>query len=130
MEEKIYQNIDQVQNNPLEIISDQKSENSETKSKNKLSLSPKIILLIILGSIIFVLLLLSLIVTQVRNSANKQVNITPTSIPTPASTNINSDINNSLIPSPYQEDFQKITNYSTHDLNLPIPQIDTGIGLS
>ncbi|MFA6007674.1 MAG: hypothetical protein WC784_03480 [Candidatus Shapirobacteria bacterium] len=116
MEEKIYQNFDQPQENPLEIV---------PEKKLKISLSPKIILLIILGSIIFVLLLLSLVVTQTRHSANKTVNI----IPTPTTVTINSDNNNSLIPSPYQSEFQKINNYTSQDLDLPAPQVDTEIGL-
>jgi hypothetical protein len=126
MEEKIYQNFDQPQDNPLEIIPDKKIATSELKPINKLSLSPKITLLIILGAIIFVLFLLSLVITQSRNSANKSTNIIPSITPVPTVTDSNT--NYSLIPSPYQIDFQKINNYSSQDLNLPIPQIDTTVG--
>jgi hypothetical protein len=126
MEEKIYQNFDQPQDNPLEIIPEKKIATSELKPINKLSLSPKITLLIILGAIIFVLFLLSLVITQSRNSANKSTNIIPSITPVPTVTDSNT--NYSLIPSPYQIDFQKINNYSSQDLNLPIPQIDTTVG--
>ncbi|MFA5026229.1 MAG: hypothetical protein WC503_07020, partial [Candidatus Shapirobacteria bacterium] len=61
MEEKLYQNIDLPQNNPLDI---KPAEIPDTSIKKPLN--PKVLLLIILGSIIFILLLLSLIVIQVR----------------------------------------------------------------
>lgn len=120
MEEKLYQNIDQPKDNPLEIISEKQT---------KISLSPKIILLLSLTALIFVLLLISIIVTQSRQSTNRTnstVNISPSSTPT---TNPNSENNYSLIPTIYQNDFQKINNYTSQDLNLPAPQIDTEIGL-
>lgn len=129
MEEKLYQNIDQAQDNPLEIISEKETKNTEAKEKTRISLSPKIILLLTLAALIFVLFLVSIIVTQSRkstNSSNSIVNTTPTSIPV---SNSDSENSYSLIPSPYQSDFQKINNYTSQDLNLPAPQIDTEIGL-
>lgn len=129
MEEKLYQNIDQAQDNPLEIISEKETKKTESKEKTKISLNPKIILLLSLAAIIFVLLLLSIIVTQSRKSSNNTnpiINTTPTSIPI---SNPDSENSYSLIPSPYQSDFQKINNYTSQDLNLPAPQIDTEIGL-
>lgn len=116
MEEKLYQNIDTPQINPLEV----KTEIVPTKK----SFSPKIILLISLASFIFVLLLISLILSQ---NQKKQSTI-PIPTPTPAPTNT-SIINDSLIPSPYRLRFKEIEQSLTQDPDLPIPQIDTEVGL-
>ena len=119
MEEKLYQNIDALQNNPLDTI-----EAKDIKPSEKKPLNPKVLLLIILGSIVFVLLLLSLIVTQVRKNKPNLPVATPTTIPVVAIPT-NSD---SLIPSPYQQAFKEIDQSLNQDPDLPVPQIDTTIG--
>jgi predicted PurR-regulated permease PerM len=121
MEEKPYQNIDLPQSNPLDLKTTEDSEETLVKK----TINPKILLLIILGAIIFVLLLLSLIVTQVRKTNSNLPSITPTPIPS-TSTPINND---SLIPSPFQEPFKNLEQSFSQDPDLPIPQIDTQIGL-
>lgn len=119
MEEKLYQNIDIPQNNPLDIKID------STDNIVKKTIIPKILILIILASIVFVLLLLSLIVTQVRKNTSNIPVATPTTIPiTPIPTN-----SDSLIPSPYQQSFKEIEQSLSQDPDLPIPQVDTQIGL-
>lgn len=118
MDEKPYQNIDLPQNNPLDI-----QEDTQKDSANK-PLNPKIILLIILVSLIFVLLLISLVVTQIRH---KKLSTT-TATPSPQPTTTQPIINDSLIPSPYQDSFKQLENSFT-DPDLPVPQIDTEIGL-
>lgn len=118
MEEKIYQNIDIPQNNPLDI------EEKNTDISIKKPLNPKILLLIILASIIFVLLLLSLIVVQVRKNKSNL----PPAIPTTVPIIVKPTTNDSLIPSPYQEQFKQIEQSFSQDPDLPIPQTDTTIG--
>ena len=117
MDEKLYQNIDLPQNNPLDIP-DEITEITEKKPLN-----PKILLLIILGIIIFILLLLSLIVTQMRNK-NPNIQNIPTPIPV---TNMPTP-NDSLIPSPYQESFKNLEKSFEEDPDLPAPQIDITVG--
>lgn len=113
MEEKPYQNIDLPQSNPLDVATTKKS------------ISPKILLLIVLAATTFVLLLLSLVINQNNSSTTSSISPVPTSalistIPT------NSD---SLIPSPYQKSFQDIDQSLSQDPDLPVPQIDTTVGL-
>lgn len=118
MEEKLYQNIDLPQNNPLKIPEDFPK---ETKKK---PLNPKIILLIALGIFIFILLIVSLIVTQIRQQ-NPNTNAVPTIVPITATpTN-----NDSLIPTQYQEDFKNLEKSFDEDPDLPAPQIDIEVGL-
>lgn len=119
MEEKLYQNIDALQNNPLDTV-----EIKDINTSEKKPLNPKILLLIILGAIVFVLLLLSLIVTQVKKNKSNLSPATPTPIPVVAIPT-NSD---SLIPSPYQQAFKQIDQSLNQDPDLPVPQIDTSIG--
>ncbi len=123
MEEKLYQNIDIPQNNPLEVKEEKIVEETSINTERK-PLNPKILLLIILGVIIFILLILSLIVTQIRKNPSNLPKVTPTenpiiSTPTP---------NDSLIPSPYQESFKEINQSLNQDPDLPVPQIDPKIG--
>ena len=129
MEEKIYQNFDQIQDNPLGGNLESKQIQTDLKPKNKISLNPKIILLIILGAIIFILFVISLFVAQSRNYTYKSANQVSALSPTSTPVNSDADANYSLIPSPYQSEFQKINNYSSQDIDLPIPQIDTEAGL-
>ena len=119
MDEKPYQNIDLPKNNPLDIPTDL----IETKTKKPLN--PKVLLIIILGAFIFVLLLVSLIVTQVRKNNS---NLFPV-LPTPSPTTAPPTINDSLIPSPYQDAFKQLEQSLSSDPDLPVPQIDTEIGL-
>ena len=115
MDEKLYQNIDFPQNNPLDI-GEVLPDTSEKKPLN-----PKILLLIILGVIIFILLLLSIIVTQVRKN---QIPATPTPVPIVATPTIN----DSLIPTQYQENFKNLEKSFEMDPDLPAPQIDITVG--
>jgi hypothetical protein len=119
MNEKTYQNIDLPQDNPLEV------EEKNTDIPVKKPLSPKILFLIILGVIIFILLLLSLIVVQVRKNKSNQSTI----IPSPAPVVAQPTTTDSLIPSIYQQKFKEIEQSFSEDPNLPVPQIDTTIGL-
>jgi len=117
MDEKLYQNIDLPQNNPLDTPQDL------PKDTEKKPINPKILLLIILGGIIFILLILSLVVTQIRNkNSNTQ------SIPTPTPATIIPTPNDSLIPSPYQESFKNLEKSFEQDPDLPAPQIDITVG--
>jgi len=118
MEEKPYQNIDLPRDNPLDI----KEEIS--KSSVKKPLNSKTLLLIILGAVIFFLFLLILIFSQIRQAKPTTTQITST--PIPVSTN--PIINDSLIPSPYQDAFQKLEQSFSQDPDLPVPQIDTEVG--
>lgn len=122
MEEKLYQNIDLPQNNPLKV-EEVPTETNETKVKKPLN--PKILLLIILGAIIFVLLIASLVVTQVRQ---RQSNL-PSSIPTSNPIVATPTPSDSLIPTQYQESFKQVEQSLTQDPDLPVPQIDPKIGL-
>jgi len=118
MEEKPYQNIDLPRDNPLDV----KEEIPETSVKK--SLNPKTLLLIILGAVIFVLFLLILIFTQVRQQKPATTQVIPTSVPV----STNPVTNDSLIPSPYRDAFQKLEQSFSQDPDLPAPQIDTEIG--
>jgi hypothetical protein len=119
MDEKLYQNIDLPQNNPLDIT----DETSEVTTKKPLN--PKMLLLIILGSLIFVLLLLSLIITRVQKNKSNSTSATPTPVQIVALPSVN----DSLLPSPYQELFRQLEQSFSQDPDLPVPQIDTEIGL-
>lgn len=117
MDEKLYQNIDLPQNNPLNVPQVLPND-SEKKSIN-----PKILLLIILSGIILTLLLLSLIVTQIRNKNSNNSNI-----PTPIPIIIIPTPNDSLIPTAYQESFKNLEKSFEQNPDLPAPQIDITVG--
>ncbi|MBU1117355.1 hypothetical protein KKD37_00130 [Patescibacteria group bacterium] len=121
MEEKLYQNIDPPQNNPLDI---KEPETKEVDKETKKPINKKYLLLIILGSVTFVLLLIAIIVTQTRKGNTSKQEI----IPTPSKTMDNPVINDSLIPSPYQEAFQQLDQSFSQDPDLPAPQIDIEVG--
>lgn len=117
MEEKLYQNIDVPQQNPLETV-------SEITTSTPKKLNPKIIFVISLLSIVFVLFLISLFVSQKRSINSTQSTPSPTQTPSN-----NSTINDSLIPTQYQKNFKEIEQSLSQDPDLPIPQIDTEVGL-
>lgn len=116
MEEKLYQNIDLPQSNPLDIPKSNTLDNIEKKNLN-----PKILILIAFGVIILILSILSIIVTQVRKNDIIKTSPPPPIEPTPTT-------NDSLIPSPYQESFKNIEKSLEENLDLPAPQIDTEVG--
>jgi len=124
MSEKLYQNIDIPQNNPLNFP---QTEDVIPNPKKKISLSnPKIIILIVLGAIIIILLVTSLVIGLLRQSPPKNISTptptsTPSEIPLPTS-------NNSLVPSIYQVKFKEIEESFSHDIDLEPPVIDTEIG--
>lgn len=122
MSDTSYQNIDISQNNPLgfkeEIF-------SPPPSKSTKKLSPKIILLIILGIIILFLFITSLIVTSLRK---KDTFLDSTPTPTPVEITIPTT-SKSLLPEIYQEKFNTIENNLSDDLNIEVPSIDLETGL-
>lgn len=119
MDEKPYQNIDLPQSNPL----DTKEEITEISVKK--TLNPKILIIIIFGSIILILLFISLITTQTRKKYSNGLKSTPTSI-APLATPTTND---SLIPIQYQQSFKQLEQSFSQDPDLSVPQIDTQIGL-
>ncbi len=126
MDEKIYQNIDHPIDNPDYIPTPSKEASSVAPEKNKIKLTPKIILLLLLAFIILILSIAAIIVTH-----NRQKNTSFAPSPTSAIPIIDdpTKLNDSLIPTQYQEAFIEINQDLEFQLDLPIPQIDTKVGL-
>ena len=84
MQENLYQNIDISQNNPLNT---EGTSNITPAPKASKKLNPKIITLIVLGSIIVLLFITSLIVTSLRQKTptpkTPQITPIPTNLPSP-----------------------------------------------
>jgi hypothetical protein len=125
MDNSSYQNIDSLNENPLNIpnVSSNKTE-PETAVKKNLLKDPKIILLFILGSIIVILLLISLIVTTDKKipatTDQNQVIPTPSLVVSPVVEN--------KIPPQFIEKFNSIDNrLNTKEDFLP-PDIDIDFG--
>jgi hypothetical protein len=119
-----YQNREIGEINPLNVIEEQVSPASPIVTKKPLNSKTK--LLLILGVFIFVLLIVSLVISLAKNSlrtvpATKNT-VTPTSVQTP--TNVPS----SVIPTEFQEKFTQIDQYNQSTVNFNPPQIDTTIG--
>jgi predicted PurR-regulated permease PerM len=121
MTDNPYQNIDISQNNPLDIKINSDSSSIKTSKK---PLSPRIIILIILGIIVFLLFIVSLIITSSRQ---REVPTIPKTTPTPIEENIPTT-SKSLVPQIYQEKFDTIENNLENDLDINPPLIDTDIG--
>ncbi len=115
-----YQNIDISQNNPLGF-----QEEVPSAPKSKIKLSPKIIILIALGIFIFILFIISLIVTSRRKNENL---VLPSITPLPTE-KIVPTVSKSLLPEAYREKFENIENNLNQDLEIETPAIDLQIGL-
>lgn len=117
MAEIIYQNPDDLQNNPIS--------SSDTKIKPKKiilpPLTPKLIALIILFAIIFILFIISLFINQKAPSAPI--------IPTPTSIPIVKVTPQAQIPTQYQAQFDQIDELLNQQEILAPPQVDQDLGL-
>ena len=117
MAEIIYQNPDDLQNNPIS--------SSDTKiNPKKIKLpppTPKIFALIILFAIIFILFIISLFVNQKTPS-------TPI-IPTPTSIPVVKVTPQPQIPTQYQAQFDRIDELINQQEILAPPQVDQDLGL-
>jgi len=117
MSQIIYQNLDDPQNNPIS------PSNSKIKP-NKINLpplTPKIIALIILFSLIIILFIISLFVNQKAPSI-------PT-IPTPTPLPVVKITPQAQIPTQYQTQFNQIDQLLNQQDILTPPQIDQDLGL-
>jgi hypothetical protein len=114
---EIIQNIDQDQSNPLGA--------NTIPSLKKFSFpnNPKVRILIGLGAFIFILLIVSLLIPQKK--LPEKITSKPTSTPTISST----PVDNSQIPTQFQEKFQNIQNELDQKEDFPFPVIDPDIGL-
>lgn len=119
-----YQNREIGAPNPLVPTADPDS-SIETKSP-KLPLNPKIKWLIILGVFIALLLLVSLIISLLKNIP--QITSIPTPTPPAFSDLSPTDIPNSAIPTKFRDKFDQIDQNNQTDLNFNPPQIDPNIG--
>lgn len=124
MAEKLYQNIDIPQNNPLNFS---QTENHVSPPKKKIPLNnPKVVILLVLGTIIIILLIASLIISLIRQSSQKNTSTptptsTPSEIPLPTS-------QSSLVPTIYQDEFEKLEKSFNLDIDLEPPIIDIEVG--
>jgi hypothetical protein len=119
-----YQNREIGEINPL-LRSQEIDLPVDTKT-SKPPLSPKIIILIILGAIIVLLLIISLIISLVNHSPKTASPSKPT--PSSSFTESPTDIPNSAIPTEFREKFDQIDQNNQTDLNFNPPQIDPNIG--
>lgn len=114
---EIIQNIDQDQSNPL-------GSNPHPSLKTfSLPKNPKVKILIGLGAFILILLIVSLIIPQ-KKLPGKIVS-KPTIVPKTTSI----PIDNSQIPTQFQEKFQNIQQQLNQKEDFPFPVIDPDIGL-
>lgn len=120
MEEKLYQNIDTPNENPLEVVN-----NDLSQAPAPAKVNPKFIPLMALGAVILILSVIAIAVNSKRKTNNNNLSPTPTiNIP------IYSEApNDSLIPTIFQSDFREIDTSLNYSLNLPPPEIDTSVGL-
>lgn len=123
MAETPYQNIDISQNNPLGFKEEMASPTPRATSKK---LNPKIIFLIIMGIFIFLLLIISLIVTSLRKKGTSLPSQKITPSPTEA---VIPTVSKSLLPEIYQGKFDTIENNLGDILNIDVPTLDLEIGL-
>jgi len=123
MQENLYQNVDSLQNNPLD---NSPSPTPVTPLGKKIPLDdPKIVILLVLGTITVILLITSLIINIIRQKNQKIIPVptpTPSEIPLPTTSN-------SLIPDIYQDKFKKLEDSFNYDLDLEVPAIDIETGL-
>ncbi|HQI13476.1 hypothetical protein KBB92_01595 [Candidatus Shapirobacteria bacterium] len=126
MDEKIYQNIDHPKDNPDYIPTTSEKPLTNSQTKDKIKLTPKIILLLVLAFIILSLSITALIVTRNRQ---QNTNITPNPTPIVPVLDDSTKLNDSLIPTQYQDAFNEINQDLEFQLDLPVPQIDTKVGL-
>lgn len=126
MDEKIYQNIDHPKDNPDYIPTTSEKPLTNSQTKDKIKLTPKIILLLVLAFIILSLSITALIVTSNRQ---QNTNITPNPTPIVPVLDDSTKLNDSLIPTQYQDAFNEINQDLEFQLDLPVPQIDTKVGL-
>ena len=125
MRDNLIQNIDIPQDNPAT------PEVAGTKEKAPKVKNPKIIILIVLGSIVALLLIAALIVSatkDIKPPTKRGNTITPT--PTPNAEIITTPTPiTSQIPQEFQTQFNEIEKENTNLRNLPPPQIDVQIGI-
>ena len=125
-EETSYQNQDLNNVNPFQP----RVTTPEVEKKAKkfaIPNDPKIKLLIILSGIVAILLVLSLIVTVVRNSKPKiSSQAIPTSTPIPQPTDIP---DNTSVPQDLFTKFDEVNKNTQVNINFDPPQIDTTVGL-
>lgn len=120
MEENIYQNIDLINNNPLEPETEVK-----LTFRQKLKIDHKIQALVGISALTVLILLLSIIVSIFRTPLIKD-NLggnLPTPIPIPTIIN-----QANILPTQYQEQFDNIENKIKYNPEILPPQIDLNLG--
>jgi hypothetical protein len=125
--ETAYQNRDLSTENPLvppQEISDSQSPNN----KQLIPKDPKIKILIIMAALVFVLLIISILITTVKKVALKP---SDNSVPTPVSTpapNSPDDTGYSNMPDNYKAKFNVIDQKNQTDVDFNPPQITDDVG--
>ena len=124
MEENLYQNIDPTQDNPLQP---DKEAPSAKNVLQKIRSDKRLLALSILGVFIFILLIMSLVITLVKLGNNSRHSIlTPTQAPMPATPTLINQAN--LVPTQYLDQFNQIDKNLNLNPEIKPPEIDPEIG--